>query len=222
MGHGVTVGHNAVAMLMRRAGLAGLPGNRRRKPRIVGAPSAADLVDRDFARKEPDQLWVTDITGHRTREGKVYCAVVLDVFSRRVVGWSIDSSATAALVTSALGMAVDQRQPAEGSTVIHSDQGTQAIHFSVDAQRWGDGAACGTCHKSVVRTRRAALRRACTSRWPGELGVGSCVGILGLLLVETWGSRGQRSEERASYCRLVGGVLAVMPAIRVRGEWQAH
>ena len=59
MGHGVTVEHNAVAMLMRRAGLAGLPGNRRRKPRIVGAPSAADLVDRDFARKEPDQL------GHR-------------------------------------------------------------------------------------------------------------------------------------------------------------
>ena len=66
MGHGVTVGHNAVAMLMRRAGLAGLPGNRCRKPRIVGAPSAADLVDRDFARKEPDQLWVTNITEHRT------------------------------------------------------------------------------------------------------------------------------------------------------------
>jgi transposase InsO family protein len=48
-----------------------------------------------------DRLWVTDITEHPTREGKVYCAVVLDVFSRRVVGWSIDSSATAALVTSA-------------------------------------------------------------------------------------------------------------------------
>ena len=127
MGHGLTVGHNAVAMPMRRAGLAGLLGNRRRKPRIVGAPSAADLVDRDFARKEPDQLWATDITEHRTREAKVYCTVVLNVFSRRVVRWSIDSSATAALVTSAPGMAISNRRP--DRTVIHSDQSTQAIHL---------------------------------------------------------------------------------------------
>ena len=63
-------------------------------------------------------------TEHPTREGRVYCAVVLDVFSRRVVGWSIDNSATAGLVTSALGMAISNRQPDPG-TVIHSDQGTQ-------------------------------------------------------------------------------------------------
>ena len=62
-------------------------------------------------------------TEHPTREGKVYCAVVLDVFSRRVVGWSIDQSATAGLVTSALGMAIGNRQP-DPETVIHSDQGT--------------------------------------------------------------------------------------------------
>ena len=57
------------------------------------------------------------------REGKVYCAVVLDVFSRRIVGWSIDSSPTSGLVTSALGMAIGNRRP--NGTVIHSDQGTQ-------------------------------------------------------------------------------------------------
>ena len=62
-------------------------------------------------------------TEHPTREGKVYCAVVLDVFSRRVVGWSIDASPTAALVTNALGMAIEERRP--DGTVIHSDQGTQ-------------------------------------------------------------------------------------------------
>jgi putative transposase len=124
MGYGITVGHNAVAMLMQRAGLAGLPGNRRRRRLIVPADTAADLVDRNFVRTEPDQLWVTDITEHRTREGKLYCAVVLDVFSRRVVGWSIDGSPTSSLVTSALGMAIGNRQPANG-TVIHSDQGTQ-------------------------------------------------------------------------------------------------
>jgi transposase InsO family protein len=123
MGYGITVGHNAVAMLMQRAGLQGLPGSRRPHRRLVPEYTAADLVDRRFARHEPDQLWVTDITEHRTREGKVYCAVVLDVFSRRVVGWSIDASPTSNLVTSALGMAIDNRSPA--GTVIHSDQGTQ-------------------------------------------------------------------------------------------------
>ena len=68
---------------------------------------------------------MTDITEHPTREGKVYCAVVLDTFSRRVVGWSIDSRPTASMVTNALGMAIDNRSPVVGETVIHSDHGTQ-------------------------------------------------------------------------------------------------
>ena len=61
----------------------------------VAAPTASDLVNRDFARDEPNRLWLTDITEHRTMEGKVYCAVVLDAFSRRVVGWSIASACSA-------------------------------------------------------------------------------------------------------------------------------
>jgi putative transposase len=64
-------------------------------------------------------------TEHPTREGKVYCAVVLDVHSRRVVGWSIDSSQTAALATNALGMAISNRSPLPSGTVIHSDHGVQ-------------------------------------------------------------------------------------------------
>ncbi len=102
LGHGITVGHEAVAMLMRRAGLQGLSG-RPRYRKVPNMPTASDLVDRNFSRSEPDRLWVTDITEHPTREGKVYCAVVLDVYSRRVVGWSIDSRPAATLVTSALG-----------------------------------------------------------------------------------------------------------------------
>ena len=72
-------------------------------------------------------MWVTDITEHRTREGKVYCCVVLDAYSRRVVGWAIDASPTAALVTHALGMAIDTRLGSSGAdgTIIHSDQGVQ-------------------------------------------------------------------------------------------------
>lgn len=119
MGCGIKVGHNAVEMLMRRGGLQGLPGSRRPSRRVVPEYTAADLVDRRFARNKPDQLWVTDITEHRTREGKVYCAVVLDVFSRRVVGLAIDSSPTSNLVTSALGIAIENRRP--DGTVIHSD-----------------------------------------------------------------------------------------------------
>jgi transposase InsO family protein len=68
------VGHGAVEMLMRRAGLKGLPGSRRPRPKHQ-TPTAADLVDRAFSRTGRDQLWVADITEHRTREGKVYCSV---------------------------------------------------------------------------------------------------------------------------------------------------
>jgi transposase InsO family protein len=62
--------------------------------RIRADDIASDRVERQFARTGPDQLWVTDITKHPTREGKVYCCDVLDTYSRRVVGWSIDSSPT--------------------------------------------------------------------------------------------------------------------------------
>ena len=122
LGRGVEVARCTVELVMRRLGLAGLPG-RPKYRKVPNAPTASDLVNRDFARAEPNQLWLTDITEHRTREGKVYCAVVLDAFSRRVVGWAIDASQTANLVINALGMAIENRQ-AEG-VVIHSDHGTQ-------------------------------------------------------------------------------------------------
>jgi transposase InsO family protein/transposase-like protein len=153
LGQGITVGHNAVAMLMRRAGLAGLPGARRPRSKHQ-TPTVGDLVEREFARAEPDQLWVTDITEHPTREGKVYCSVVLDVFSRRVVGWSIDSSPTATLVTSALGMAIDARRPEPGA-LIHSDHGTQFTSWAftkraVDSGLVASMGSIGDCYDNVV------------------------------------------------------------------------
>lgn len=95
---------------MRRARPQGLP-NRRRNRIKLQIVTANDLVERAFQRSESDQHWVTEITEHSAREGKVYCSVVLDTFSRRVVGWSIDSFSTAALVTNTLGMAIQNRQP---------------------------------------------------------------------------------------------------------------
>lgn len=123
LGLGIRVGHGQVELLMRHAGLQGLPGRKRwrhAKPDTY----ATDLVKRDFARSRANALWVTDITEHPTREGKVFCAAVLDTYSRRVVGWSIDASPTAALVTNALSMAVSNRGEVTG-TIIHSDQGVQ-------------------------------------------------------------------------------------------------
>jgi putative transposase len=152
LGHGLAVGEEAVWLLMRKAGLQGLSG-RPRYRRIPNQPSAGDLVGRDFARAEPDRLWVTDITEHPTREGKVYCAVVLDVFSRRVVGWSIDASPNAALVTNALGMAIAQRNPL-GGTVIHSDQGTQG-EFRWSSQHLDHGGVVDD--DARASTGRAAL-----------------------------------------------------------------
>lgn len=126
LGHGIEVGHGQVELLMRRAGLRGV-GGRPRWRRVKPENIASDLVERNFARPGPNQLWVTDITEHPTREGKVYCCVVLDTYSRRVVGWSIASSPTAALATNALGMAIDTRLSSSkrAGTTIHSDQGVQ-------------------------------------------------------------------------------------------------
>lgn len=123
-GRGISVGPNAVGDIMRQLGLKGLP--RRRLPRgaQLHTVTSLDLVGRKFGRDRPNELWVTDITEHPTREGKVYCCVVLDTFSRKVVGWSIDSTQTTSLVLNALGMAT-QRRPDRNGLVMHSDRGVQ-------------------------------------------------------------------------------------------------
>jgi putative transposase len=153
LGLGVAVGHGAVEMLMRRAGLHGVSG-RPKWSRVRTTPTAGDLVDRQFGRDGVNQLWVTDITEHHTREGKLYCAVVLDTYSRRVVGWSIDASPTAALVTSALGMAIDTRRPQPG-TLIHSDQGVQFTSWAFTRRAKNSGlvpsmGSVGDCYDNAM------------------------------------------------------------------------
>jgi transposase InsO family protein len=121
--HGVMVGRNTVALLMRRAGIFGLPLRRRAK-RMPSRKTVTGLVKRQFTADGPNRLQVTDITERPTREGKLYCCVVIDVFSRRVVGWAIDTAQRAGLAASALGMAAGSRRPSPG-TVIHGDHGSQ-------------------------------------------------------------------------------------------------
>jgi len=121
-GREIHVGHNAVESIMREIGIRGLPTRRLPRGARVSKVTSLDLVGRVFRRDRPNELWVTDITEHPTREGKIYCCVVLDTFSRKVVGWSIDSTQTASLVLNALGMAT-QRRPERAGLVIHSDRG---------------------------------------------------------------------------------------------------
>ena len=123
IGRQIVVNKKLGARIMTESGLFGLLVKKvRRGP--SGEISCTDLVRRNFRSEQPNRLWLTGITEHFTREGKLYCCVVLDAQSRRVVGWSIDTTQTAALVTSALGMAVTNRQPTPG-VVLHSDHGSQ-------------------------------------------------------------------------------------------------
>ena len=124
LGRGVRCGRKRVARLMRAARLCGI--YRRRGNRARPAPPVHDdLVQRRFQADAPDRLWLTDITEHPTREGKVYLAAVLDVYARRIVGWSIADHLRAELVVDALEMARWRRRPAPGQTVLHSDRGAQ-------------------------------------------------------------------------------------------------
>ena len=125
---------NTVARLMRAEGLRAQVGYKRRPGKHGSTPSifAANQLRQDFDVAEPDQIWVTDITYIRTHEGWLYLAVVIDLYARKVVGWSMHSRMHTSLVLNALLMAVWRRKP-KGKVVIHSDQGSQFT-----SQEWGD------------------------------------------------------------------------------------
>ncbi|MGW5853966.1 MULTISPECIES: IS3 family transposase [Micrococcus] len=123
MGMKIPCSSRLVWVLMTRAGIGGLPGPARIK-RLKGVATADDLVNRKFHRLELNELWVTDITEHPTREGKVYCAAVLDACSRKIIGWAIDSKQDSTLVVNALDMAIRARQPDPGG-IVHADHGVQ-------------------------------------------------------------------------------------------------
>ncbi|MCZ4292291.1 IS3 family transposase [Hoeflea alexandrii] len=117
---------NRIARLARLAGIKAQIGYKRRPGSYGGRPSI--MVDNTLARQfdveAPDRAWVTDITYIRTQEGFAYLAVVIDLFSRRVIGWSMQSRQTTDVVLQALLMAVWRRKP-KSKVLIHSDQGSQ-------------------------------------------------------------------------------------------------
>lgn len=132
---GMQVGHNRIARLMREAGIRGVSRRRgfvittQRDQRQRPAP---DLVNRRFVAQGPNELWVADMTYVPTWAGFIYLAIVLDVWSRRVVGWAIGERMTAELVLAALNMATAQRRPKD--VIHHSDQGSQYTSIAFGAR----------------------------------------------------------------------------------------
>jgi putative transposase len=159
--HEVHVGRKRVARLMRKLELQGV-SRRGKKPRTTvpdpKAPPAPDLVERRFEADAPNRLWLADLTYVPTLEGSLFLAVVMDMYSRKIVGWSMRDDLRADLVVDALAMAVTRRRPPAG-LVHHSDRGSQytSLAFGKTLRESGlvasmgsrgdafDNAACESC-----------------------------------------------------------------------------
>ena len=153
---GVAVSRKRVARVMRSVGVAGV--SRRRGPRTTRrnaqARPAPDRVERRFEADAPNRLWVADITYVPTLAGFLYLAIVLDVFSRRVVGWAMAGHLRTALVVEALEMAVTQRRPE--AVIHHSDR-------AASTRRWPSAPAAGN---GTWRCRWVRWAIASITRWP--------------------------------------------------------
>ena len=152
---GERISPKRVARLMKAEGLKGVCRRRRVWTTVRNGDQrpAPDLVERDFSATGPNQLWVADITYVPTWAGFLYLAVVLDVFSRRIVGWSMRTHLRTELILEALNMAVDQRRPME--VIHHSDQGCQytSIAFGKRCEQLGvrpSMGSVGDCYDNAM------------------------------------------------------------------------
>jgi putative transposase len=153
---GEQCGQHRVARLLRCEGIRSQTGYRRRSGGGGGKPAvvAPNHLNRQFTPDQPNRSWVTDITYIRTHEGWLYLAVVIDLFSRQVIGWSMGSRIDTDLVLNALLMALWRRQPQE-SVLVHSDQGCQFTGhawqtFLRDHNLVSSMSRRGNCHDNAV------------------------------------------------------------------------
>jgi putative transposase len=124
---GIRIGQKRTARLMRELGIKGVSYGKKHPRTTIPdpkAPPAPDRLERDFTASGPDQKWCADITYVETREGYLFLAVVTDVYSRKIVGWSMRDNLQAEIVADAIAMAVARRRPAPG-VIHHSDRGSQ-------------------------------------------------------------------------------------------------
>lgn len=172
---GERVSRKRVERLMRKAGISGLVDKKWKATtiRVPGVRVADDLLERDFTATAPNQRWVADITYLRTWEGWLYLVAVQDLYSRRIVGWSMADHMRAELVVDALQMALAHRRPAPGLT-FHSDQGSQFVSLAFGQQARAAGIAQsmgskGDCFdNAVAESFFATLKKELIHRqsWP--------------------------------------------------------
>ncbi len=153
---GVHVGRHKVARLMRLARLRGCPKRRFRvtTQRDRTHRAAKNLLKQNFAAQAPNQCWASDMTYISTRQGWLYLAVVMDLYSRRIVGWSMGKWMSRRLVVDALKMAVGARQPT-GALIHHSDRGAQYTSDEFRTELAKHGIECsmsstGNCYDNAV------------------------------------------------------------------------
>ena len=154
---GLPVGRRRVARLMRAAGLVGVhrrTGRASLTRQDRQAQAAPDLIGRDFTAQAPNLCWTADITYVPTQEGWLYLAVVLDLFSRKIVGWAMADHMRTELVTDALAMAIAARRPRPG-LVHHSDKGSQytSLTFGQRCEKAGvrpSTGRTGSCYDNAV------------------------------------------------------------------------
>jgi len=123
-GRGITAGENRVARLCSQERIWSVFAKKPGLTRKAGTPVHDDLVDRKFTAQRANQVWLTDITEHRTDEGKLYLCAIKDLYSNRIVGYSLDARMKASLAVSALHNATATRSPV--ATIVHSDRGSQS------------------------------------------------------------------------------------------------
>ena len=166
---GLPCGRPKVARLMRNAGLKGCPKRRFRVTTKSGLTRAENLLDQDFSAETANQRWASDITYIWTGQGWLYLAVVMDLYSRRIIGWSMSRRINRHLVLNALNMALGQRRPAE-DLIHHSDRGVQYLSDDFQALLKANGITCsmsdkGSCYdNAVVESFFASLKRERISR----------------------------------------------------------
>ena len=174
---GEHVGRKRVERLMRQAGISGLIKRKRGRTtiRVPGVRVCDDLVDRAFATAAPNRVWVADITYLRTWQGWLYLIAVQDLYSRRIVGWSMADHMRTELVTDALQMGLSHRRPDPG-LIWHSDQGSQFVSLAFGQQARAAGVAQsmgsrGDCFdNSVAESFFATLKKELIYResWPDK------------------------------------------------------
>jgi putative transposase len=154
--NGHSCGRHRIARLMRTDGLHGIPQRRFRRTTTSGhqLPVAPNRLKQDFTATAPNQRWVADITYVRTGEGWLYLAVILDLYSRKVVGWSTSARLQRDLVLEALKMAIGRRLPSS-SLIHHSDRGSQYASLDFQKALSARGILCsmsgrGNCYDNAV------------------------------------------------------------------------